>query len=200
MPSPCDPRYAPVGDVDGALMVIDSRLKAVHDGRTGTDTEQQQLFDQLVASLDLKGVHDLLDGACTLVFMFMKWLRRVHEEHDRDVIEYVVPSLVATLRMMPRSVSPEAIPTMAGMVIAAGTGLSPNLWRRQYGDWTQEEMTALEATALLLAEHINRITGDADFATRLIGDALNRADREPGAGAAEAAGEGFGPGWGEGGE
>nr|WP_206325690.1 MULTISPECIES: hypothetical protein [unclassified Streptomyces] len=159
-------------------MVIDSRLKAVHDGKTGTDPEQQKLLDQLTASLDLDGVNELLDGACTLVFMFMKWLRQVHEEHDRDVIEYVVPSLVATLRMMPRSVRPEAIPTMAGLVIAAGTGLSPSLWRRQYGEWTKEEMTALEATALLLAEHINRIAGDRDYATRMIGETLSRADRE----------------------
>ncbi|GHJ96063.1 hypothetical protein SNE510_55820 [Streptomyces sp. NE5-10] len=190
MSSPCDPRYAPAGDVDGALMVIDSRLRAVQDGRTGTDPEQQKLLDQLTASLDLRGVHDLLDGACTLVFIFMKWLRQVHEEHDRDVIEYVVPSLVVTLRMMPRSVRPEAIPTMAGLVIAAATGLSPSLWRRQYGDWTKEEMTALEATALLLAEHINRIAGDRDFATRLIGETLSRADREAGLGFGGAGGPG----------
>ncbi|GAA3079211.1 hypothetical protein GCM10017562_55000 [Streptomyces roseofulvus] len=198
MSSSCDPRYAPAGDVDGALMVIDSRLKAVHDGRTGSDPEQQRLLDQYTASLDLRGVHDLLDGACTLVFMFMKWLRRVHEEHERDVIEYVLPSLVTTLRMMPRSVRPEAIPTMAGLVIAAGTGLSPSLWRRQYGDWTKEEMTALEATALLLAEHINRIAGDVDFATRMIGETLNRADREAEAGWEP--GLGLDPGWDEDGD
>lgn len=192
MSSPCDPRYAPAGDVNGALMVIDSRLKAVHDGKAGTDPEQQKLLDQLTASLDLEGVNELLDGACTLVFIFMKWLRQVHEEHDRDVIEYVVPSLVATLRMMPRSVRPEAIPTMAGLAIAAGTGLSPSLWRRQYGEWTKEEMTALEATALLLAEHINRIAGDRDYATRMIGETLSRADRE--------AGTDFDGEWGEEGE
>ncbi|MFE6224743.1 MULTISPECIES: hypothetical protein [unclassified Streptomyces] len=198
MSSSCDPRYAPAGDVDGALMVIDSRLKAVHDGRTGTDPEQQRLLDQYTASLDLRGVHDLLDGACTLVFMFMRWLRQVHEEHERDVLEYVVPSLVTTLRMMPRSVRPEAIPTMAGLVIAAGTGLSPSLWRRQYGDWTKEEMTALEATALLLAEHINRIAGDVDFATRMIGETLTRADRKAEEGWARELG--LDPGWDEDGD
>jgi hypothetical protein len=73
-----------------------------------------------------------------------------------------------------KSVRPEAIPTMAGLVIAAGTGLSPNLWRKQYGDWTEKEMTPLEATAFLLAEHINRITDDPDFATRMISEALSR--------------------------
>ncbi|MFD8980351.1 hypothetical protein [Streptomyces sp. NPDC059564] len=176
MSSPYHPEHAPVGDVGAALMMIDSRLKGIHAGRTGTDPEQQVLVQQFAASLGPKGVDDLLDGACTLIFMFMTWLRKAHEDHDKDVIEYVVPNLVATMRMMPKSVRPEAIPTMAGLVIAAGTGLSPNLWRKQYGDWTDEEMTPLEATAFLLAEHINRIADDPDFATRLITEALTRAD------------------------
>ena len=30
MSSPCDPQYAPAGDVDAALMMIDSRLKAIY--------------------------------------------------------------------------------------------------------------------------------------------------------------------------
>jgi hypothetical protein len=172
--SPCGPQHAPIGDVGAALLVIDSQLKSVHDGRTGTDPERQKLIEQFAASLGPEGHDDLLDGACTLIYMFMTWLRKAHEEHDKDVIEYVVPNLVATMRMMPKSVRPEAIPTMAGLVIAAGTGLSPNLWRKQYGDWTDEEMTPLEATAFLLAEHINRITDDPDFATRMISDALSR--------------------------
>lgn len=158
-------------------MVIDSRLKAIYDGRTGADPEQLLLMDPFIASLGPGGVHDLLDGACTLVFMFVTWLRKAYEDHGKDVIEYVVPELVATMRSMPRSVRPEFIPTMAGMVIAAGTGLSPSLWRKQYGDWTQDEMNPLEATALLLAEHINRLTGDHDYATRLITNALTSADQ-----------------------
>ncbi|GAA3865208.1 hypothetical protein GCM10023084_17870 [Streptomyces lacrimifluminis] len=174
MSSPCDPQHAPVGDVGAALLVIDSQLRSVHSGKTGRDPEQQKLIDQFTASLGPKGAHDLLDGACTLIYMFMTWLRKAHEEHGKDVIEYVVPSLVASMRMMPKSVRPEAIPTMAGLVIAAGTGLSPNLWRKQYGDWTEKEMTPLEATAFLLAEHINRITEDPDFATRMISEALSR--------------------------
>lgn len=157
-------------------MVIDSRLKSIHDGNSETDAEQQALMDQFTATLGPEGAKDLLDGACTLIFMFMTWLRKAHEDHDKDVIEYVVPTLVATMRMMPRSVRPEAVPTMAGLVIAAGTGLSPNLWRQQYGEWTEEEMTPLEVTAFLLAEHINRITDDSDFATRMIAEALSGSD------------------------
>ncbi|MGW2814341.1 hypothetical protein [Streptomyces sp. NPDC001415] len=175
MSSSCDPRHAPAGDVGAALMVIDSRLKGIHDGRTETDSEQRELINQFTASLGPKGADDLLNGACTLIFMFMKWLREAHEAQGKDVIEYVVPSLVATMRMMPRSVRPEAIPTMAGLLVAAGTGLSPSLWRKQYGYWTPEEMTPLEATALLLAEHINRLTSDPDFATRMVTEALSRA-------------------------
>lgn len=67
---------------------------------------------------------------------------------------------------------------MAGIVIAAGTGLSPSLWRTQYGDWTEEEMNPLEATAFLLAEHINRLTDDRAYATRLISNALFGAERD----------------------
>ncbi len=157
-------------------MVIDSRLKAVYDGRTRTDPEQQAMIDQFAASLGPRGVDDVLDGACTLIYMFMQWLRMAYEEHDEDVIACVVPNLVATMRMMPKSVRPEAIPTMAGLLVAAGTGLSPGLWRKQYGYWTEGEMTPLEATAFLLAEHINRLTDDRDFATRMISEALSQAD------------------------
>ncbi|MFI0975938.1 hypothetical protein ACH4SP_02790 [Streptomyces sp. NPDC021093] len=173
MPSSCDPQYAPAGDVGAALMLIDSRLKGIHDGRTETDPEQQALTDQFLASLGPEGAADVLDGACTLVYMFMVWLRRVHEDQGKDVIEYVVPTLVAALRMMPKSVGPEAIPTMTGLVVAAGTGLSPSLWRTQYGPWTENEMKPLEATVFLLAEHINRIADDPDFATRIITEALS---------------------------
>ncbi|MER6531693.1 hypothetical protein [Streptomyces sp. NPDC001508] len=176
MPSPCDPQHAPVGDVGAALMMIDSRLKAISDNKTQPDAEQQALTDQITASLGPSGVDDLLDGACTLIYMFMQWLRMTYSAHGKDVIECVVPNLVATMRMMPRSVRPETIPTTAGLLIAAGTDLSPNLWRKQYGYWTEDEMNPLEATAFLLAEHINQLTDDRDFATRLIIEALSVAD------------------------
>lgn len=175
MSASCDPAHAPVGDVGAALMMVDSRLKAVHSGKSATDPEQQELMDQFLASLGPGGLDELLDGACTLIYMFMTWLRKAHESEGKDVIEYVVPNLVATMRMMPRSCPPEAIPMMAGLVIAAASELSPNLWRQQYGDWTKEEMTPLEATTFLLAEHINRIADNPDFATRLIVDALTNA-------------------------
>ncbi|CAM5407717.1 putative protein OS=Streptomyces alboniger OX=132473 GN=CP975_33595 PE=4 SV=1 [Streptomyces alboniger] len=173
MSSPYDPENAPAGDVGAALMMVDSRLKSVHGGGATNDPVQQALSEQFVASLDRQGATDLLDGACTLIYMYMTWLRQVHEDQDKDVIEYVVPHLVATMRMMPKSIRPETIPTMAGLVVAAGMGLSPNLWRLQYGDWTGKEMNSLEATAFLLAEHINRVTDDPDFATRLVTEAMS---------------------------
>ncbi|MFI1224161.1 MULTISPECIES: hypothetical protein [unclassified Streptomyces] len=157
-------------------MLIDSRLRTVHGGNAGTDTEQEQLARQLIASLGPEGVDDLLDGTCTLVYLYTKWLREAYEAHDKDVIEYVVPTCVAALKMMPRSIPPEAVPTMAGLIIASATDLSPTLWRRQYGNWTDAELAPLEATAFLLAEHINRLTDDPDFATRMIMEALSQAE------------------------
>ncbi|MGC0417811.1 hypothetical protein [Embleya sp. AB8] len=178
MSSPCDPSHAPVGDVGAALMMVDSRLKSIHGGDVHTDPEQQELTDRFVASLSPEGAAAVLDGACTLILLFMEWLRGAYAEHGMDPIEGVLPNLVATLRMMPVSIRPEAIPTMAGLVVAAGTGLSPGLWRAQYGRWTKDEMTPLEATAFLLAEHINRLTDDPGFATRMIADTLSASDRD----------------------
>ncbi|GAA2716269.1 MULTISPECIES: hypothetical protein [Streptomyces] len=176
MSSPCDPEHAPAGDVGTALMMVDSRLKAIYDGKTETDPEQQEMIDRFAASLGPGGANDVLDGTCTLIFMYMQWLRMAYEAQDEDVIDYVVPNLVGSMRLMPKSIRPEVIPTMAGLLVAAGTGLSPNLWRRQYGFWTKDELTPLEATAFLLAEHINRITDDRNFATRMITQALAASD------------------------
>lgn len=173
LPSPCDPAYAPAGDVGTALMMIDARLQSLYDDATAPDAEQEALTEQFAESLGPGGAADVLDGVCTLIYMYTRWLTMAYEDHDRDPIEYVVPNLVATLRMMTRSIPREAIPTMAGLVVAAGTGLSPSLWRKQFGYWTEEEMTPLEATALLLAEHVNRLTDDRSFSTRMVTDALS---------------------------
>ncbi|BBA98180.1 hypothetical protein RVR_4272 [Actinacidiphila reveromycinica] len=178
MPSPCDPQYAPVGDVGTALLMVDSRLKAVHDGSAEEDPRQRQLIDQFTASMSPEEADDVLDGACTLVYLYARWLTAAYEDHGKDVVEYVVPDLVATMRQMPRSIRPEAIPTMAGMVIAAAGGLGPGLWRKQYGYWTESEMTPLEVTAFLLAERINHLTDDRQFATRLISNALSSAAQD----------------------
>lgn len=174
--SPFEPRHAPAGDVGAALMLVDSRIRTVHAGKSGPDPEQEQLVQQLLTSLGPEGVDDVLDGTCTLIYLYMKWLREAHEAHEKDVVEYVVPTLVTSLKMLPKSVPPEAVPTMAGLAIAAAIGLSPTLWRNQYGDWTEAELTPLEATAFLLAEHINRMTDDHNFATRMITEALSKAE------------------------
>ena len=177
MSSPCDPKYAPAGDVGTALMMVDARLKSIYDG-VGTDAEQEALNEQFAASLGPDDADDVLDGVCTLIYMFAQWLRMAYEDHGKDPVECVVPNLVATLRMMTRSIPRETVPTMAGLVVAAGAGLSPSLWRKQYGYWTKEEMTPLEATAFLLAEHINRLTDDRSFATRMVTDALTSMEED----------------------
>ncbi|GHF60447.1 hypothetical protein GCM10018790_43040 [Kitasatospora xanthocidica] len=178
MPS-CDPRDAPVGNVSAALLVIDSRLRAVYDGKTGTDPEEQRMLEEAVASFSPAEARAVLEGVCTLVYLYMNWLSKAFAEHEEDVVEHVVPSLVATMRMMPRTFRPEVVPTMAGLLTAAGTGLSPTLWRAQYGPWTEEEMNPLEATAVLLAEYVNRISGKGnDFATTLVSDVLSKAEQD----------------------
>jgi hypothetical protein len=176
MPSSCDPGTAPAGDVGTAMLIIDSRLKQFGHDEPGD--EQQQLTDQLLRSFDAKAANAVLDGACTLVYLFTQWLRQVHESQDKDVLEYVLPSIVGTLKMMPRSIPREAIPTMAGLIIASAIDESPTLWRRQYGGWKEEEMTALEATAFLLARYINDLTGDDNTATRMIMDLLSSVEEE----------------------
>jgi hypothetical protein len=173
------PEYAPVGDVGTALLIMDSRLRQIRDDRAEADAEERRLVEQFLRSFDGEAAGEVLDGVCTLIYLFMEWLRKAHEAHDRDVLEHVVPYLVGTMRNMPRSVKPEAIPTMAGMLTAAAIGLSPTLWRKQYGAWNHAEMTALEATVFLLAEHINRLSDDEDAATRMIADVLNTAAGGP---------------------
>ncbi len=158
-------------------MMIDSRLQTLYDDKTEADPEQRELLDRFAAALGPTGLDDLLDGTCTLIYVFMKWLRMACEAEDKDVMEYVVVPLVATMRKMPKTFPPEVVPIMAGLLVAAGTGLSPNLWRAQYGRWSDAEMNPLEATTVLLAEHVNRVTDDRDFATRLIVEALSGADQ-----------------------
>ncbi|MFD3513847.1 hypothetical protein [Streptomyces sp. NPDC058657] len=182
MSSACDPASAPVGDVGTALLMLDARIKQIHesDPADGDAAECRELDRLFAASTGADGLQDLIDGTCTLIYMFMQWLRRTHEEGGKDVIEYVVPTLVATLRRMPKSVRPHTLPTMVALAVAAGSGLSPNGWRSQYGDWTAEEMNALEATVFLVAEHINRMADDHGFAVRLIADALRGSERDDG--------------------
>lgn len=44
--SPFEPRNAPAGDVSAALMLIDSRLRSVHAGRTAADPELPQAMQR----------------------------------------------------------------------------------------------------------------------------------------------------------
>lgn len=176
MPSSCDPGTAPAGDVGTAMLLIDSRLKQFQADEP--DEQQQQLTDELLRSFDARDASAVLDGACTLIYLFTQWLRQVHEAQERDVVEYVVPYIVNTLKAMTRSIPREAIPTMVGLITAAAIDQSPTLWRGQYGEWREEEMTALEATAFLLAKYINDLTDDEETATRMIMDLLSSVEEE----------------------
>ena len=92
----------------------------------------------------------------------------------------IIPVIVSRLRLMTRNVAPSVIPTMAAMITASAMGISPQLWRCQYGDWRGEELTAVQATAVLLAEWINNIHEDDDAALRMIMDICTGAVEESG--------------------
>jgi hypothetical protein len=173
MTSPLDPSQAPVGDVATALMQVDALLARTKEATT---TARDAVAEDMLASVT--SLDELIDGFCTVIYLYMTCLRQAHEDAGRDVIEDVVPSVVQTLRMMTTSVAPEVIPTMTGLVTAAAMQLSPSLWRRQFGRWTKEEMNALEATALVLAEQINQRSHDDRAAIRLVTVVLAQGDDE----------------------
>lgn len=166
------PDHAPAGDVGTALMVIDSRLARLRSDAARAEAEQEELLSQFFGSFDAESANAVIDGTCTLIYLYMRWLREADEAQDGDVLEHVLPYVVGTMQMMKRSVRPETIPTMAAMMTAAVIGLSPTLWREQYGPWREAEPKSLEVTAFLLAEHINYLTKSDDTATRIISDML----------------------------
>jgi hypothetical protein len=167
--------HSDVGDVAAAIMEIDSFLTRIH-GATGAGRPG---LDGLTAGQVVPTVaqaREVLTGYCTVIYLFITFWRRAGEARGEDLLAEVIFGTVTRLRDMPRTVTPSAIPTMAALLSAAAIGASPNLWREQFGDWRQEELSAVQATAVLLAEGINRSTSDPDAALRLIMDTLARAE------------------------
>jgi hypothetical protein len=165
-----------VGDVATAIMEIDSSLKRVH----GTDAGQQRP-DELAAGQVVPTVaqaREVLTGYCTVIYLFITLWRNASESSGKDLLAEVISGTVTRLREMTRTVAPCTIPTMAALMTAAAIRASPDLWRAQFGDWRAEELSAVQATALLLAEGINRSADDPDAALRLIMDALASADED----------------------
>ncbi|MBW8484762.1 hypothetical protein [Actinomadura parmotrematis] len=167
MPSPLAPEDAPLGDVGTAMLLVDAQLRRVRAG-----APPREIDDRALRAFDARGARDVLDGACTLIFVFVQWLRHAHGSGRQGVLAEVVPPVVRALRALPGSVRAEGVPTMAAMMTAAALDQSPTLWRRHYGPWTAEEITALEITAFLLADRVNALAGDAEAATRLVTELL----------------------------
>jgi hypothetical protein len=159
-----------------AIMEIDSRLRAMHDGAAPRDPE-------LVTGTP-EAAERLIDGYLTVVYLFVTWFCRSYEAGGRDredALGRVVAMLVSRLKVMTVNVRPAAIPTMVALVTACALGVSPNRWRGQYGDgWYRDEIAALQLSALLLAEWINNLQESSDAALRLIMDAYERTEAEHG--------------------
>lgn len=164
---------APAGDVAAAIMDIDSMLKRIH-GSSGTGGTG--LAAQLVDTAEQ--ARDVLDGYCTVIYLFITMWRKTAEASGANLLADVLPGVITRLREMTRTVAPSTIPTMAAMMTAAVLGASPTLWRAQFGDWQPEELAAVQATALLLAEGINTARGRDDAALRMIMEALARAEQD----------------------
>lgn len=55
-----------------------------------------------------------------------------------------------------------------------------NLWRLRYGSWQPEDVKAVQATAMVLAEKFNSAAGSHDAALRMVMDMVERAEGEDG--------------------
>ena len=85
MPSLCDPEHAPTGDVGAALLLVDSQLRAFQNGVSAPDLPDRELTDRFMRSLDRESAGEVLDGTCTLIYLWMEWLRQVHEAKGQDL-------------------------------------------------------------------------------------------------------------------
>lgn len=164
--------HAPAGDVATAIMDIDSLLRRIHaaDGTGGTGLAAEQLIDTP------QQARDVLNGYCTVIYLFITMWRRTAEASGEALLAEVITGIVTRLREMTRNVAPSTIPTMAAMMTAAAVEASPTLWRAQFGDWRTEELPAVQATALLLAEGINRAHDDGTAALRMLLAVLDEAE------------------------
>lgn len=175
----------PIGDVATAIMDIDSTLNRVRGTGGGPPDQQPARGENLAAGLVIHTIdeaREVLTGYCTVIYLFIVAWRKACEACGKDVLAEIVPGIVDRLRIMTRTVAPSTIPTMAAMMTAAAMDASPDLWRAQFGEWRPEELDAIQATALLLAEGVNRAHDDPDAAVRIVLDALSRAEEDPGTG------------------
>jgi hypothetical protein len=165
---------APAGDVVTAIMHVDGLLRRAHAAADGGGG--QAGAPAFVLSLDEQG--DVFDGICSLIYLFTTVFREAAEAEGEDVVADVVPDLLRTLGYMRENVAPAAIPMMAAMVTASALGMSPNLWRLRYGPWQPEDVAAVQATAMVLAEKLNSAAGSHGAALRMVMDIVERAEGE----------------------
>jgi hypothetical protein len=185
----------PVGDVVTAILQVDSRLRVIvrkiEAWSAGRDRDEPGIPDVPVAGT-VQEARDLLDGYCTVVYVIVRWAcapdGAAGEAADRsrdgaglagqppaEALAGIVAMLFSRLTALKRAVVPSAIPTMIALVTAAAMGTSPQRWRDQYGHvWSEGDVAALEATAVCLAEWVNRRQRSPDAALRLVMAAYER--------------------------
>jgi hypothetical protein len=167
--------HAPAGDIATAIMDIDSTLRRIHaaDEISSVGLAAEDMVETV------QQARDVLDGYCTVIYLFLTMWRKTAEVSGQDLVAEVIAGVVTRLRQMTRNVAPSAIPTMAAMMTAAAMEASPTLWRAQFGDWRPEELAAVQVTAVLLAEGINLAHEDDTAALRMIMEVLEQTEEQP---------------------
>lgn len=155
MTTPCDASHAPAGDVAAALIVLDALNR---------DFESSSELDALIADGDVEP-QDVLAGLATLIYTFITVLNR--NVGDTDALHSVVPAVITRLRGI-EYLQPEAVAMMAGAMTAACLGLSPNLWREQYGKMRPIEYLPWTFTAWLLADLIDTVFEQPGYAINAV--------------------------------
>jgi hypothetical protein len=161
-----------LGDVVTAIMEVDSTLKRMHGSGPIDHIDDDQLAAALVVPT-VEQAGDVLLGYCTVIYLFVTLWRKAGADLGRPTLAAEgIARAVERLRFMTATVKPSVIPTMAALMTAAAIQISPDQWRAQYGQWRQEELSAVQVTAVLIAADINVTQRNPDAALRLIIDTL----------------------------
>jgi hypothetical protein len=163
-----------LGDIGQAIALVSSVLNQIHSSEPAGEPVWER-----IAAQSRQDINGLLTGVCTLIYVYMSALQKAYQTCGQDAVAEVIPRVITGLRGI-EQVQASAIPTMAALMTTAAMDQSPDQWRPRNGQWLPEDLTAIPATAILLAEEIST-DDDPNAAVYLIADAimaaLAKADR-----------------------